>query len=268
VQAIDLLTANVSIRDVVAATGMGHGSVQRLRQTLIRQGVPIGVPQDRGTPAETDRGGNDDALPVGGSGRVAPAAPPDAIAKSEAGASTREDDEATRDDVLAVQPAPRVAPQKPASDTCEHISGVILRGDQIECAACGATADPIPPSPAGGESDAGTLPTAAASSPCAVPAGDPDDWERQDSAGNHAEAVRAVREGIETHGKDYPTALRQRLEAAINDLGSDPQVADIARRTLALYESGDVHGAAIIVDAVKRGATYPALPGGLDRRRA
>jgi uncharacterized protein (UPF0335 family) len=186
VQAIDLLTANVSIRDVVAATGMGHGSVQRLRQTLIRQGVPIGVPQDRGTPAETDRGGNDDALPVGGSGRVAPAAPPDAIAKSEAGASTREDDEATGDDVLAMQPAPPVVPPTPASDT---------------------------PSPAGGESDAGAPPAASHPSHGDVPVGDPDSgWEKADSAATFF-VGHAVAGGKEPHPGTPDRAMTEAVVA-------------------------------------------------------
>lgn len=220
--------SGASVRQAAAVAGVTHGVAERAAR---------GVPKNANH--GTDRAGNDDGVPEGRLAGEEPAVPAP-IPEPSAGAAPY----ATDCDPVAAAVSPRAVPAGdldggPDSAGLASTNAAALREGQDSASK---------PDDGDGGIDAG--------------------WEKRDGEGNHAEAVRAVREGIEEHGKDYPTALRQRLEAAINDLGGDPKVADIARRTLALYESGDVHGAAIIVDAVKRGATYPEIPASLLRRQA
>jgi uncharacterized protein (UPF0335 family) len=192
------VASGASVREAAKIAKVTHGVAERAAR---------GVPKNANT--GTDRAGTDDGAPQaerGGEGRVSA----DPILKSEADASTRKDDESAGDDVLAEQPAPPVGSPTSASDT---------------------------PSPAGGAtSGAGTLPTAAALSPGAVPAGDPDEhWEKRDGEGNFILAHQ-VANGRVPHPN--PAAVRARLEAEAR--ADTPAVAQIAGRALASLRDEDM----------------------------
>lgn len=239
-RAIEMLNNRASIRDVVAATGMGHGTVQRLRKTL-ENVVPFGVPQDRGTPP------HDPAT-----GEITPSEPGPARAAAPAVS------------------APRAAPA--GSDTPSPAGGAPHPADLPPIADALPVAPSVPAGEPDAETDRGSDARPTPEGPAArvtPPSPDPDaDWEKRDSAATFFEGHR-IAGGKEPRGevdtaatleviaRCKPDEIGQHTARMIDTIAErpvSPEVASIAIQTARLVDEGRIAEAAAVV-AVTRAAT-------------